>query len=203
MLFDRNGKRPRVHATAKIAASAHLVGDITIGQNCYVDHNVVIESAGPAIHIQDNTIILAGSVIRSVGGESRPAYRVDIGAGTLISPHCTLAGCRIGDYCYVATAAVVLQGARIGDHSRIGIGAIVHAKAELPPRSRVGMRNICVPTHDGVLTTADVEAARKAVEGADFFDTAFGVSETDQTSLHEQVTAKLLEEVHAWHDETI
>ena len=200
MVFRRSGKAPRIDSTARVAESAHIIGDVTIQGGCYIDHHVVIESAGPPIEIGHGVIIFAGSVVRSVGGQSRPPFAVAIGNRTLIAPHCTITGCHIGRHCYVATAAIVLQGATVGDHSRLGIASIVHAKATLPNGTRVGMRHIAVPTRDGFMSTAAIDRAREAVGAADFFESAFGLEETDPVSLHERVMTQLLNEVHAWDD---
>ena len=200
MIIARTGKNPWIAGTATIAASASIIGDVRIGNRCYIDHHVVIESAGPSIDVGDEVIVFAGTVIRSVGGSSRPPFPIAIGSRTVVAPHCTLTGCRIGHHCYVATASIVLQGAVIGDASRIGVGAIVHAKTLLPHRARVGMRHMAVPRPGGFISTADVDVARQAVGDAAFFETAFGLDDTDQAALHEHVIDKLLEEVHGWRD---
>jgi carbonic anhydrase/acetyltransferase-like protein (isoleucine patch superfamily) len=101
------------------------------------------------VGIGDETIVFAGTLIRSVGGASRPASPVHVGARTLVSPWCVLTGCRIGSNCYVTTGAILLQEAVIGDHVRIGVGAIVHATTVVPHRARVGMRHVAVPTPEG------------------------------------------------------
>ena len=193
----------RVDPKAKIAPSARIVGNVSIGAHCYVDHGVVIASSGPPIELDEGAIVFAGSVIRSVGGRSRPAFPVHIGARTLVSPLCSLVGCRIGQHCYIATGVIVLQGAILGDLARIGAGAIVHASTTLPDNVRVGMRNIAAPTEHGFISTADVALARESVAAADFFETAFGTSEHDQARLHEDIASKLLEEVHGWDDEIL
>jgi carbonic anhydrase/acetyltransferase-like protein (isoleucine patch superfamily) len=200
MLVERNGKAPRVDSTTRVADSARIVGNVTIGPRCYIDHQVVIESAGPPVHIGEGVIIFPGSVVRSVGGRSRPAFDVVVGDWTLIAPHSTVTGCHIGSYCYVATAAIVLQGASVGDYSRLGVGSIVHAKTALPEGTRVGMRHVAAPRREGFISTADIEEARQAVGAAGFFETAFGLEETDSADLHERVMRRLLDEVHAWED---
>src|SRR5205814_5072622 len=131
----------------------------------------VIESSGPAVEIGPEVIVFAGSVVRSVGGQARPPFAVTIGERTLVSPHCTLTGCRIGGRSYIATAAIVLQGAVVGDGSLIGAGALVHAGTVLPRGTRVGMRHIAVPAGNGCLSTADGERAREALGPASFFET--------------------------------
>jgi carbonic anhydrase/acetyltransferase-like protein (isoleucine patch superfamily) len=113
---------------------------------------------------------------------------------------CVLTGCQVGRNCYLATGAIVLQGA-IGDHVRVGAGAIVHATTVLPDGARVGMRHVATPSPEGYLSSADIEAARYAVAGLDFFETAFGTGESEQAGLHEHVMTTLLDEVHGWQDE--
>jgi carbonic anhydrase/acetyltransferase-like protein (isoleucine patch superfamily) len=203
MLIARNGDAPRVHPEAKVAPSATIVGNVRVSACAYVGHRVLVESSGPPVDIGDRVVVLAGAVLRSVGGASRPAFPVRVGAGTLVSPLCILTGCQVGAGCYLATGAIVLQGAAIGDSVRIGAGGIVHAATALPDRSRVGMRHIAVPTSQGFLSTADIETARAAVAAGDFFALAFDAADEDQAGLHEQVMAALLEEVHGWRDELI
>jgi carbonic anhydrase/acetyltransferase-like protein (isoleucine patch superfamily) len=203
VLIERNGKTPRVHASARIASSASVVGNVEIGARAYVDHEVVIESSGPLVEIAEEVIVFSGAIIRSVGGTHRPAFGVRIGRRTLVSPLCVLTGCEIGSNCYVATSAIVLQGATVGDHARVGAGAIVHATTVLPERARVGVRPLAVPTADGFLSTGDVEQAREIVAGMDFFETAFGADADDQADLHTQVMSTLRDEVHDWQEEPL
>jgi carbonic anhydrase/acetyltransferase-like protein (isoleucine patch superfamily) len=200
MLIGRNNVIPFVHPSARVAASAMLVGNVHVGARAFVDHGVVLESSGPPVELGDEAIVFAGAIVRSVGGSSRPAFPVRIGNRTLVSPLCVLTGCQIGTQCYVATGAIVLQGAVVGDQARIGAGAIVHATTTIPDLGRVGMRHVAVPTADGFLSTADVEAARRVIAGLDFFDTAFGATDADQAHLHDEVMTSLLDEVHGWHD---
>jgi carbonic anhydrase/acetyltransferase-like protein (isoleucine patch superfamily) len=199
MIMSRNGFIPNVRSTSVVAHSAQIIGNVAIGERCYIDYNVVIESGGPPITIGDETIILANSVVRSVGGTSRPPFPVRIGNRTLISPLCALAGCTVGSNCYIATAVLIFQGAMIGDNSRVAAGAIVHLKTELPAETRVGLRHVAAPTQDGYVVTADIRQARDAIAGADFFRTVFEESSRDPR-LHSAVIDRLLQEVLSWND---
>src|SRR5262249_24462220 len=128
MIVTRNDHTPTLHPTATIAPSAQIIGNVSIGPHCYIDYNVVIASSGAPIVIADHVIVLANSVIRSIGGVSRPAFPVHIGDHTLISPLCAFAGCQIGRNCYLATGVLIFQDAILGDAVRVGAGAIVHLK---------------------------------------------------------------------------
>jgi carbonic anhydrase/acetyltransferase-like protein (isoleucine patch superfamily) len=201
MLVTRNGKAPRLDGRASVAPSATIVGDVRIGAGAYIDHGTVVASGGPPIEIGEETVVLAGTIVRSVGGASRPAFPVEIGPRTLVSPGCVLTGCRVGSNCYLATGVTVLQGARLGDHVRVGVDAIVHATTALPDLARIGMRHVAVPTPDGYLTTADVEEAREVIAGIEFFDLTFGAGGREQADLHRLAIGTLLDEVHSWRDE--
>jgi carbonic anhydrase/acetyltransferase-like protein (isoleucine patch superfamily) len=202
MFIRRNGQTPGIHPSAVVASSAQIIGNVSIGASCYIDYNVVIESSGVPIEIADHVIILANSVIRSVGGVHRPAFPVRIADHTLISPLCSLVGCQLGRNCYVATGVMIFQGAIIGDGSRISAGAIVHLKTILPPQTRVGLRHIAAPDgNGGCLITADIEAAREHIAAADFFGTVFEEQEHEQEVLQARVMQTLLQEALDWQDE--
>jgi carbonic anhydrase/acetyltransferase-like protein (isoleucine patch superfamily) len=200
MIISRNGHSPRIHRSAKISSSAQIIGDVTIGEQSFIDSNVVVASGGPPIHIADHVLIFANSVIPSVGGAARPAFDVEVADHTLVAPLCVLTGCRIGALCYIATGAIILQGASLGEGTRIGVGAIVHANARVADNSRVGMRHFAVPGDTGAVITADVAQARHGVQDSDFFDAVFG-SDQDTASLHKEVIQRLLNEIEQWRDE--
>jgi carbonic anhydrase/acetyltransferase-like protein (isoleucine patch superfamily) len=203
VLLARNGTAPAIHSDARVSAAATIVGNVKIGRRAFIDHGAVIESSGPPVEIADEVVVFAGAIIRSVGGAHRPAYPVRVGRRSLVSPLSVLTGCEVGEHCYLATATVLLQGARLGNHVRVGAGAIVHAKTVIPDESRVGMRHIAVPTANGFLSTADIEQARDVLTATDFFETAFGIAHTDQSTLHREVMSTLLAEVGDWRDEVM
>lgn len=201
MLFARNGAVPQISPHARIAPTASIVGDVRIGVGAYVDHHVIIASAGPRIEIDEGALILAGSVVRSVGGSNRPAFSVEVGCGTLVAPHCVLTGCSIGRNCYLATGVILLQGARVGDDGRIGLGAVVHAGTKLPRGAHIGLRHIAVPASGGYTSSADVDAVRAALDSSAFFELAFGERRSGRADLHRAAIARVREEVFSWTDE--
>jgi len=195
---------PRIDSSARVAPTASVVGDVTVGAGCYVDYGVVIASSGPPVVLGEGVSVLANAVIRSVGGHGRPAFPVRIGDESIVAPLAALAGCEIGERCYLATAVVVLQGAIVGRGSRVAVGAVVHAGSVLEPSSRVGLHCVAAPDEEhGALITGDVEAAREAIARADFFGRAFALDQSDQEQLHREAAARLREESAAWTDEPI
>jgi carbonic anhydrase/acetyltransferase-like protein (isoleucine patch superfamily) len=186
---------PVIDPSAEVAPSATVVGKVRIGPACVIDHGAVIASTGPPVELGSGVVVMANAVVRSAGGRGRPAFPVSIGADTVVGPQAALAGCRLGDASYVATGVMVFHGARVGAGSRLGAGAIVHAGAELPEASRVGMRCFAAPAADGVIVTAEVEAAREAVSRAGFFARAFGLSGLEGEPLHRRAAVLLRREL--------
>lgn len=199
--FERDGARPQVGAGARIASTAQLVGDVRLGEDCVIDYGAVITSTGPPVVLGRGVVVMANAVIRAVGGEHRPAFPVSIGDESVIGPLAALAGCTIGDACYVATGVMVFHGARVGTGSRLGAGSIVHTGTHLPASSRVGMRQYAVPGLDGTaVITADLAHARELLAHADFFAHTFGTNETDLAALHRRSSATLRSEACSFSD---
>lgn len=166
-----------------------------------IDYGAVIASAGPPVVLGHGVVVMANAVVRSVGGDCRPAFPVEIGADSLIGPLAALTGCTVGEACYVATGVMVFHAAAVGNGSRLGAGSIVHTGAELPPGSRVGMRQYAVRGRRGTaVVTGDLEHARDLIAEADFFTRAFAIDETDLEPLHRQATAALRAEAADWPD---
>ena len=65
------------------------------------------------------------------------------------------------------------------------------------------MRQMAVPARGGPLIGSDVEAARKALAGADFFGEVFGLADHDQDELHRRASAVLRAEAVEWRDEPV
>ena len=200
MILERSGSLPSIAASARIAPTAQLVGNVHIGHDCVIDYGAVLASSGPPIVLARGVVVMANAVVRSVGGKHRPAFPVEIGADSLVGPLTALAGCTIGEDCYIATGAMVFQGATVGTGSRIGAGAIVHIGATLPRESRVGMRQFAVASGAGAVITSDLDEARKLLAEGDFFSRVFTASEPNLEALHRRAAATVRDEVSDWSD---
>ena len=202
MLVDRSGRFPSVPASARIAPSAQLVGDVRVGEGCVIDHGAVLVSSGPPVVLGAGSVVMPNAIIRSAGGAHRPAFETTIGEDVLVGPLASLVGCTVEDAVYIATGVMVFQGVVVGRGSRLGAGSIAHVGAQLPPRSRLGMRQYAVAHADGAVITGDLEDARELLAAADFFGRAFAAEEPDQESLHRSSVAALRAEAADWSDMT-
>jgi hypothetical protein len=87
MLVDRSGRFPSVPASAGIAGSAQLVGDVRVGEGCVIDHGAVLVSSGPPVALGAGSVVMPNPVIRSAGGAQRPAFKTTIGHHKITATH--------------------------------------------------------------------------------------------------------------------
>lgn len=199
VIESRGGCTLRVASSARVAATARLVGNVIVSEECAIDAGAVITSSGPAVELDRGVVVTPNAVIRAVGGDHRPAFGVRIGADCVIGPAAVWTGCQLGEAVYVATAVLVFQGARVGAGSRLGAGSIVHTAAVLAPRTRVGMRQIAVATDTGAVITSDVDLGRRHLAEIDFFGRVFDADDADQLALHRRSAALLRREADDWN----
>jgi carbonic anhydrase/acetyltransferase-like protein (isoleucine patch superfamily) len=125
-------RAPQIDATAYIADSAQLIGDVVLGSGVSVWFNAVLRgdteriSVGAGSNVQDGAILHAD-----------PGFPCTVGTGVVTGHGAILHGCQIGDDCLIGMGAVVLNGARIGPGSIVAAGAVVPEGKEFPPRSLI------------------------------------------------------------------
>ncbi len=133
MVYEFDSKRPTIDPSAFISESAVIIGDVKIGQRCYVGPNAVIrgDSAkiiiGNETAVEDGVIIHAGGVKKSIIGN-----RVTIGHGAII--HSSY----VADNANIDMGAVLSLLSEIGEYAVVGECALVKKGQKIPPRTIVG-----------------------------------------------------------------
>jgi carbonic anhydrase/acetyltransferase-like protein (isoleucine patch superfamily) len=130
MFIEYRGKRPRVAASAFIAPTAVLIGDVEVGEEASVWFGVVIRADNGPIHIGARSSVQDNSVLHV-----SPDCVTFIGEGCTIGHSVTMEDCTIENGAIVGSNAVVLNGARVGRRSLVGAGSVVATNADIPPES--------------------------------------------------------------------
>ncbi len=113
-IFSFEGKRPTIATSAYIAPSAQVIGQVTIGEGCYVGHGAIIRGDYGSIEIGDSTAIEEGVIIHARPEDwTRIKERVTVGHGAMIHN------------ATIHEGAVIGMRAVISDYSVVGAGAIV------------------------------------------------------------------------------
>jgi gamma-carbonic anhydrase len=122
---------PRIHPSAFVHPSAHLIGDVQLDDESSVWPTAVLRGDHGAILIGPRTSIQDGSVAHSTHGTSETR----IGAECTVGHRAILHGCRVGDRCLVGMGSILLDNSEIGDDSFVAAGALVPPNRKYPPRS--------------------------------------------------------------------
>jgi carbonic anhydrase/acetyltransferase-like protein (isoleucine patch superfamily) len=203
MLVRHRGLEPAVDASAYVAPTAVLVGNVRIGPNCRILYGAVLDSEGSHVEIGPTTIVAENAVIRATSAGDRD-HPVVLGDHVFVAPHATLLGCRVESCSYVATGATVLHGATVASGANVAVGALVHADAAVPSDFFVPPNAIAVgdPLELYAPTDAGVPAAIKA---AGFAERAFGVRTAweDRVTRYRQSTEVRAAELESHFDDVV
>jgi carbonic anhydrase/acetyltransferase-like protein (isoleucine patch superfamily) len=137
VIVSSGGRKPNVHASAYVAPTAIVSGDVTIGSGCAVLHGAVIVSEGAPITIGSDCAIMEYAVLRASGGAAMQ-FALSIADRCLIGPHSYIVGATLGEGCFVAGTARILNGAVLEDDCSVASGATVHAGAHLATGASAG-----------------------------------------------------------------
>lgn len=126
--------RPKLPAAGRywIAPDAHVIGDVTLGEDVGVWFGAVLRGDGVPIKVGAGTNIQEGTMVHA-----DPGFPATIGAGCTIGHHAIIHGCTIGDGSLIGMGATVLNGARIGRNCLVGANALVTEGKEFPDGSLI------------------------------------------------------------------
>lgn len=123
---------PRVAASAFVAETASLIGDVTVGEGSTIWYGAVLRGDVNAITVGDRTSIQDGAVLH-VDADAACAVGDDVTVGHNATVH----GCTVEDGAVIGIGATVLSRARVGEGAVVAAGALVREGAVVPPRAIV------------------------------------------------------------------
>ena len=127
MLYKFDGKSPEVGQGAYVSEDAFVVGDVKIGDNCYVGHGAILRGDYGSIFIGTGTAVEEGAIIHAPPNEtSLTGERVTIGHGAIVH------SAKIGDSSVIGMGAVLSIRSEIGANSIIAEGAVVKRGQVIP-----------------------------------------------------------------------
>ena len=121
MIRSYQGKRPVVHATCYVDASAQVIGDVELGENASVWMNAVVRGDVNRIRIGAGSNVQDCAVLHGM----RHLYPVLVGEMVTIGHNATVHGRRVGAGSLIGMGATVLGGSDIGRGCLIAAGAVV------------------------------------------------------------------------------
>lgn len=128
----RLDQQPEIDATAWVAPTATVLGDVALGPESSVWYGAVIRADTDTIRIGARTNIQDGAIIHVDPGEP-----CAVGANVTVGHRAIIRAATVEDDCLIGMGAVVLNGAVVGAGSIVGAGAVVRERDVIPPRSLV------------------------------------------------------------------
>ena len=131
-IYELDGVAPRVAATAWVADSAQVIGNVELGEDSSVWFGTVVRGDTDSITIGAGSNIQDACVLHADFGKP-----LVVGERVTVGHQVMLHGCTIGDESLIGIGAVVLNGAKIGKNCLVGAGALVTEGKEFPDGSMI------------------------------------------------------------------
>jgi carbonic anhydrase/acetyltransferase-like protein (isoleucine patch superfamily) len=169
-ILEHEKMQPKIDPTVRIAPTAVICGDVSVGPNTSIGFGAVIVAESGRIDIGANCVIMDTAVLRGI--KNAPLV---LGDNVLVGPRAYLTGCTIEDDVFLATGATIFNGAHIGRRSEVRINGIVHIRTRLPTGSTVPLNWIAVGDPANILPPEDHEKIWSIQGPLDFPRYVFGV----------------------------
>ncbi|GAC1441977.1 MAG: gamma carbonic anhydrase family protein [Vulcanimicrobiaceae bacterium] len=145
MFIEYRGKTPRVAASAFVAPTAVLVGDVIVGEQASIWFGVVVRADHGTVRIGARTAIEDNAVIHATHDRTTV-----LGNDVVVGHGAVLDDCTVEEGAFVGSNATILEGATVGKHSLVAAGSVVSADDRIP---------------DGVVAAGSPAIVRKDVAG--------------------------------------
>ena len=126
------GQTPTLAATAFVAETATVVGNVTLADDASVWYGSVLRAEHSPITVGADTNIPDNSVVHT-----DPGFATTLGDRVTVGHRVILHGCTVGDECLIGMGSVLLNHVKVGTGSVVAAGAVLPEGMEVPPRSLV------------------------------------------------------------------
>ena len=133
--YSFEGKLPQIGEKAYVHPDAVIIGDVVIGEECFIGAGAIIRGDYGSIKIGPRSAVEEGCVIHAPPNEScEIGSDVTLGHGAII--HCA----RIGDFAEIDIGAILAFHAVVEEHAVVGAGAVV-PQDKVIPKGKVAVGN--------------------------------------------------------------
>ena len=126
------GSTPQLNDAAFVAASADIIGQVTLQSGSNVWYNTTIRGDVSPIEIGEGSNVQDNCCLHVDYGQG-----CRLGRYVTVGHSVTLHACTVEDACLIGMGAVVLDGAVVGHGSIVGAHALVTKGTIIPPHSLV------------------------------------------------------------------
>lgn len=139
MLYEHRGAAPVVAASAWVAPSAVLVGNVVVGAGSRILHGAVLTAEDGQVSLGENVVVMENALIKG-----RKDYPTIIGDSVLVGPHAHVNGTVVGRESFIATGASTFPGSVLEAGCELRINAVLHVNSHLEAGSVVPISWVAV-----------------------------------------------------------
>ena len=129
-IYEFEKRKPRIGKGTFIFKSADIIGDVIIGENCYIGPGARIRGDYGSISIGSNTAIEENVVIHA-----RPNEKTTIGNYVTIGHGAIIHNALINDWAIIGMGSIVSDWSEIGKWAVVAEGALVKNKQKIPEKA--------------------------------------------------------------------
>jgi len=127
MLYEFDGRKPVLGTGTYVSETATVIGDVRIGNGCYIGHGAILRGDYGTIEIGDGTAVEEGVIIHAPPGDS-----CVIGSSVTIGHGAVVHAKAIGDRVTIGMGAILSIRSEVGSGSIVAEGAIVKREQKIP-----------------------------------------------------------------------
>ena len=133
LIMAHQGKKPVIPASAYLAPTATVIGDVVLGESASLWFNVVVRGDCNFIRIGKRTNIQDNSTVHVHVNDYPTLVGDDVVGGHNILLH----GCTIKDRILIGMGSTIMDGVVVGEESIVAAGSLLVPGTVVPPRSLV------------------------------------------------------------------
>jgi len=128
MAIYRYGKHvPNISESAWVSDSARVIGDVVVGEDCYIGHGAILRGDYGTIHLGPGTAIEEMAMMHI-----RPGGLLELGERVTVGHSATLHCRRVSDFAVIGIGAVVSFEAEVGRWAIVAEGCVVKSGTKIP-----------------------------------------------------------------------
>lgn len=126
-IYEFNGKKPVISPEAFVHPDAVIIGDVTIGADCFIAPGAVIRADFGPVTVGDGTSIQDNAVIHV-----DPGARVEIGKNVIVAHNASLHDVTLHEWCVIGMGSVLLYGVVCEEGVVVAAGSVVPRGMRIP-----------------------------------------------------------------------
>ena len=128
-IYTFEGRQPVIAESTYVSPTAQIIGDVNIGERCYIGHGAILRGDYGSIEVGDETAVEEGVIVHARPGDCTTiGRRVTLGHGAMVHNASILDGAVIG------MRAVVSDFSEVGEGALVGEMCLVKNSQKIPAR---------------------------------------------------------------------